>query len=101
MSVPPFIQRAAFGAEFPWPLADTGLLGRGGRQSSPCVRELVDGPLHDTEGIVVAERDLRQTRHAMRRFDAAGHHSRADVRRPKSSRETCPDNAAPRAHRAS
>ena len=85
VSVPQFIQRAAFGDDFPWPLPDTDVFGRGGAAIvAPASGEVIAGPLYDAEGIVVADCDLRQTLHAKRWFDAAGHYSRADVLWPKS-----------------
>ena len=84
VSVPQFIQRAAFGDDFPWPLPDTEVFGRGGAAIvAPASGEVIAGPMYDAEGIVVADCDLRQTLHAKRWFDAAGHYSRADVLWPK------------------
>jgi nitrilase len=80
VSVPQFIERSAFPADFPWPLPDSEVFGRGGAAIvAPGSGDLVAGPLYDAEGIVVADCDLRQTLHAKRWFDAAGHYSRADV----------------------
>jgi predicted amidohydrolase len=80
VSVPQFIQRSAFPDDFPWPLPDNDVFGRGGAAVvAPGSGEVIGGPLYDTEGIVVAECDLRETLHAQRWFDAAGHYSRADV----------------------
>ena len=87
VSVPQFIQRAAFGDDFPWPLPDTAVFGRGGAAIvAPGSGEVIAGPMYDAEGIIVADCDLRQTLHAKRWFDAAGHYSRADVLWPKSPR---------------
>ena len=86
VSVPQYIQRSAFPDDFPWPLPDTEVFGRGGAAVvAPASGEVIAGPLYDAEGIVVADCDLRQTLHAKRWFDAAGHYSRADVLWPKSS----------------
>ena len=86
VSVPQYIQRSAFPDDFPWPLPDTEVFGRGGTAVvAPASGEVIAGPLYDAEGIVVADCDLRQTLHAKRWFDAAGHYSRADVLWPKSS----------------
>lgn len=46
---------------------------------APASGGVLAGPLYDEEGIVVADCDLRETLHAKRWFDAAGHYSRADV----------------------
>jgi nitrilase len=44
---------------------------------------VIAGPLYDSEGIVVADCDLRQALHAKRYFDVAGHYGRADVLTPR------------------
>ena len=80
VSVPQYIERSAFPDDFPWPLPDREVFGRGGAAVvAPGSGDVIAGPLYDAEGIVVAECDLRQTLHAKRWFDAAGHYSRADV----------------------
>jgi hypothetical protein len=45
--------------------------------------ELVAGPLYDTEGVVVADCDLKETLRSKRWFDVAGHDSRAHVLWPR------------------
>ena len=80
VSVPQYIPRTAFPDDFPWPLPDHDVLGRGGAAiAAPASGELIAGPLYDAEGIVVADCDLRETLRAKRWFDVAGHYSRADV----------------------
>ena len=80
VSVPQFIQSAGFPDDFPWPLPDSEVFGRGGAAVvAPGSGEVIAGPLYDEEGLVVADCDLRQTLHAKRWFDVAGHYSRADV----------------------
>jgi nitrilase len=83
VSVPQFISRAEFPADFPWPLPeDPGhtVFGRGGAcVVAPGSGEVIAGPLYDAEGVVVADCDLSKTLHAKRWFDAVGHYSRADV----------------------
>ena len=80
VSVPQYIPRTAFPADFPWPLPDHEVFGRGGAAViAPASGEVLAGPLYDQEGIVVADCDLRQTLRAKRWFDVAGHYSRADV----------------------
>ena len=80
VSVPQFIQKAGFPDDFPWPLPDSEVFGRGGAAIvAPGSGEVIAGPLYDEEGLVVADCDLRQTLHAKRWFDVAGHYSRADV----------------------
>jgi nitrilase len=81
VSVPQFIPRAAFPADFPVAVPDEpAIFGRGGA----CVVEprqgrIIAGPLYDAEGIVFADCDLRATLHAKRVFDVVGHYSRAEV----------------------
>jgi predicted amidohydrolase len=84
VSVPQYIPRSAFPPDFPWPLPDHEVLGRGGAAIvAPASGDLLGGPLYDAEGIVVAECDLRETLRAKRWFDVAGHYSRADVLWPR------------------
>jgi len=85
VSVPQYIPRSAFPRDFPWPLPDQQVLGRGGAAVvAPASGEVIGGPLYDEEGIVVVDCDLRETLRAKRWFDAAGHYSRADVLWPDS-----------------
>lgn len=80
VSVPQFIQKAGFPDDFPWPLPDSAVFGRGGAAVVAAgTGEVIAGPLYDEEGLVIAECDLRKTLHAKRWFDVAGHYSRADV----------------------
>ena len=85
VSVPQYIPRTAFPDDFPWPLPDHEVLGRGGAAIvAPASGDVIGGPLYDAEGIVVADCDLRATLRAKRWFDVAGHYSRADVLWPPS-----------------
>ena len=85
VSVPQYIPRTAFPDDFPWPLPDHEVLGRGGAAIvAPASGDVIAGPLYDAEGIVVADCDLRATLRAKRWFDVAGHYSRADVLWPPS-----------------
>ena len=43
------------------------------------VGDILAGPLYDTEGILIADCDLREALHAKRYFDVVGHYGRADV----------------------
>lgn len=84
VSVPQFIQRSGFPDDFPSPLPDDEVFGRGGAAIiAPASGDVLAGPLYDAEGIVVADCDLAQTLHAKRWFDAVGHYSRADVLWPQ------------------
>ena len=86
VSVPQYIDRAAFPDDFPWPLPDHDVFGRGGAAViAPASGDVLAGPLYDEEGIVVADCDLRETLHSKRWFDVAGHYSRADVLWPGGS----------------
>jgi nitrilase len=80
ISVPQYIPRSAFPDDFPLPLPDREVFGRGGAAIvEPSWGEVIAGPLYDEEGMVVADCDLRAGLHAKRWFDAVGHYSRADV----------------------
>ena len=83
VSVPQFIPRSAFPADFPVSLPEKAeVFGRGGAAIVGPDGEFVGGPLYDEEGMVVAECDLRRTLQAKRWFDVVGHYSRADVLAP-------------------
>jgi nitrilase len=79
VSAPQYIPRAAFPADFPLPLPDAEVFGRGGACVAAPSGDLIAGPLYDREGIVVADCDLRAALHAKRYFDVAGHYARTDV----------------------
>ena len=80
VSIPQFIPRAAFPADFPAPLPEQEVFGRGGAAIvEPTWGDVIAGPLYDREGIVLADCDLRDGLHAKRWFDSVGHYSRADV----------------------
>jgi predicted amidohydrolase len=80
VSVPQFIPRTAFPADFPVSLPeDVSVFGRGGAAIVAPDGGLIAGPLYDEEGMVVADCDLRRTLQAKRWFDVVGHYSRADV----------------------
>ena len=80
MPPPQYIPRSALGDDFPVPLPDPGVFGRGGAAIvEPTWGEVIAGPLYDRDGLVVADCDRRAGLHAKRWFDAVGHYSRADV----------------------
>jgi nitrilase len=80
VSAPQYIPRAAFPDDFPIPLPEREVFGRGGAAIvEPTWGELLAGPLYDQEGMLVADCDLRRGLHAKRWFDAVGHYSREDV----------------------
>ena len=81
VSVPQFIPRAAYPADFPVPLpADTEVFCHGGAAIvEPTAGDVIAGPLYGDEGMLIADCDLRLGLHAKRLFDAVGHYSRSDV----------------------
>jgi nitrilase len=80
VSVPQYIPASAFPADFPLPIQDsTAIFGRGGACVVAPNGEVIDGPLYDTEGMLVVDCDLRDSLHAKRYFDVVGHYSRSDV----------------------
>jgi nitrilase len=80
VSVPQFIPASAFPDDFPVALpTDVEVFGRGGACIVSPGGEVIAGPLYDTEGVVIAECDLREALHAKRYFDVVGHYGRADV----------------------
>ena len=81
ISVPQYIPRSAFPADFPAPLPEgKELFGNGGAAIiEPDQGEVIAGPLYGEEGIVTAECDLRVGLRAKRWFDVVGHYSREDV----------------------
>jgi nitrilase len=83
VSVPQYIPRSAFPDDFPVPLPEQDVFGRGGAAIiEPTRGKVIAGPLYDEEGMVVADCDLREGLHAKRWFDAVGHYSREDVLGP-------------------
>jgi nitrilase len=80
VSVPQYIPREAFPADFPAELPDREVFGRGGAAIvEPTWGEVIAGPLYGEEGLVVADCDLRAGLRAKRWFDSVGHYSRDDV----------------------
>jgi nitrilase len=80
VSVPQYIPRSAFPDDFPVPLPEREVFGRGGAAIvEPGDGEVIAGPLYDAEGMLVADCDLRTALHAKRFFDAVGHYGREDV----------------------
>jgi len=83
VAAPQYIPRSAFPDDFPVPLPDREVLGRGGAVIvEPTWGEIVAGPLYGEEGMVVFDCDLRAGLHAKRWFDSVGHYSREDVLAP-------------------
>jgi nitrilase len=84
VSVPQYIPRSAFPADFPVDLPEKDVYGRGGAVIvEPASGEVIAGPLYDAEGVIVADCDLRRGLHAKRSFDAIGHYARAEVLAPQ------------------
>ncbi len=76
VSVPQFIPRSAFPADFPLALPEgQDVFGNGGAVIvDPEWGEPIAGPLYGEEGMLVADCDLRRGLHAKRWFDAVGHY---------------------------
>ncbi|MBK5228999.1 MAG: carbon-nitrogen hydrolase family protein [Actinobacteria bacterium] len=80
ISAPQYIERSSFPDDFPLPLPDGEIFGRGGAAIiEPRGGEVIAGPLYDEEGIVIAEIDLKVGLHAKRWFDVVGHYKRIDL----------------------
>jgi nitrilase len=96
VSVPQFIPRSAFPADFPVALpADTDVFGRGGAAIiEPTWGNIIAGPLYEAEGIVYADCDLSRCLHAKRWFDVVGHYGREDalLRSPDAEIDESPDD---------
>jgi nitrilase len=93
VSAPQYIPRSAFPADFPVPLPEQEVFGRGGAAIvEPTWGKVIAGPLYDCEGIVSAECDLRAGLHAKRWFDSVGHYAREEVLAPEPS-ESAADGA--------
>lgn len=76
ISVPQYIPADAFPKDFPVPLPDLEVFGRGGASIiEPQGGEVIAGPLYDAEGILTAEIDLSTSLRAKRWFDSVGHYS--------------------------
>ena len=83
VSVPQYIPGSAFPEDFPVEIDRDRIYGRGGAAIvEPSGGRVLEGPLYDREGIVIADCDLRDGLHAKRFFDAVGHYSREDVLLP-------------------
>ena len=83
ISVPQYIDRSAFPSDFPVPLPDDKVFGRGGAAIiEPRGGNVIAGPLYDREGIVSAEIDLKVGLSAKRWFDVVGHYKRPDTGAP-------------------
>jgi nitrilase len=87
VSVPQYIPRSAFPADFPLELPDREVFGDGGAAIVEPTGELIAGPLYGEEGMLVADCDLRRGLYAKRSFDAVGHYSRGDVLAPPAAPE--------------
>jgi nitrilase len=83
ISAPQYIPRSAFPDDFPIPLPDDEVLGRGGAAIiEPSGGDIIAGPLYDKEGMVIAEIDLGKGLRAKRWFDVVGHYGREDALLP-------------------
>ena len=93
ISVPQYIERNDFPSDFPVPLPDDEVFGRGGAAIvEPRGGKIIAGPLYDEEGIVTAEIDLKMGLRAKRWFDVVGHYKRIDAELSQTGRaEARPD----------
>ena len=88
ISVPQYIERSDFPDDFPVPLPDDEVFGRGGAAIiEPRGGTVIAGPLYDEEGIVTAEIDLKVGLSAKRWFDVVGHYKRIDTKAPRPEGE--------------
>jgi nitrilase len=86
VSVPQYIPRSAFPADFPAELPDKEVFGNGGAAIiEPGDGKVIAGPLYGKEGMVVADCNLREGLHAKRFFDAVGHYGREEVLVPTAT----------------
>jgi predicted amidohydrolase len=97
ISVPQYIPADAFPADFPVALPEgREVFGTGGAAIvEPTWGEVIAGPLHGEEGIVVADCDLREGLHAKRWFDAVGHYARSDVLLREAATDPAPAPSPP------
>jgi nitrilase len=80
ISVPQYIERSDFPKDFPVPLPEDEVFGRGGAAIiEPRGGGVIAGPLYDEEGLVTAEIDLKVGLSAKRWFDVVGHYKRIDT----------------------
>ena len=88
ISVPQYIPAAAFPDDFPVPLPEgKEVLGNGGAAIiDPADGDVVAGPLHGEEGMLLHDCRLATALRAKRTFDVTGHYSREDVLVPLLSR---------------
>jgi len=97
VSVPQYIPKSAFPADFPAPLpADKDVFGTGGAAIiEPRWGKVIAGPLYGEEGILYADCDLREGLRAKRWFDAVGHYSREDLFVSEEPDEVHPESQEP------
>jgi nitrilase len=85
ISAPQYIERSDFPSDFPVPLPDEEVFGRGGAAIiEPRGGEIIAGPLYNEEGLVTAEIDLKVGLSAKRWFDVVGHYKRIDTGTPRA-----------------
>ena len=77
VSVPQYIERNDFPDDFPVPLPDDEVFGRGGAAIiEPRGGKIIAGPLYGEEGMVISDIDLKVGLSAKRWFDVVGHYKR-------------------------
>jgi predicted amidohydrolase len=82
VSVCQVVRRSDYPADFPVPLPDREVFSSGGSCIVGPGGDLVAGPLHGEEGILVADCDLGAGADTKQWFDVVGHYAREDVLLP-------------------
>jgi predicted amidohydrolase len=82
IGVPQFIDHSAFPAGFPIELPAADVISRGGAVIVGPRGELLEGPLYGSEGMLVADCDLRAGLRTRAWFDPVGHYAREDALLP-------------------
>ncbi len=82
IGAPQFVDRRAFPADFPIAMPDDDVFMRGGAVIVGPRGELLAGPLYGSEGMVVADCDLRAGLRTRAWFDPVGHYAREDALLP-------------------
>ncbi len=85
VTVRSFQPHSAFPSDFPVQLPEEDLLMDAG-VFEPSGGRPIAGPLHNEEGMMIADCDLAVGAHEKRWFDVAGHYSREDVLLPRLAR---------------
>jgi nitrilase len=82
IGAPQFVDRSAFPADFPVAMPDGDVFMRGGAVVVGPRGEVISGPLYGSEGMIVADCDLRAGLRTRAWFDPVGHYAREDALLP-------------------